>query len=67
MIWREDAVRDSNRLVGKLETRQNTMEIHLEAEEKETQLIRQRYRDAAYKLELGTTPKCYIALFYMAL
>ena len=67
MIWREDAVRDTNRLVRKLETRRKAMAMQLEAKEKENQLLRQQYRDAAHKLELVTTPKCYFALFYMAL
>ena len=67
MLWREDAVCDTNRLVGKLETRRKTMAMQLEAKEKENQLLRQQYTEAAHQLELIATTKYYFALFYMAL
>ena len=41
--------------------------MQLEAKEKENQLLRQQYTEAAQKLELIITPKYYFALFYMAL
>ena len=67
MIWREDAMRDTNRLMQKLETRRKTMTMQLEAKEKENHLLRQQYTEAAHKLDLVTMPKSYFALFYMAL
>ena len=67
MLWREDAVRDTNRLVGKLEKRRKAMAMQLEAKEKENQLLRQQYTEAADKLELITTPKYFFTLYYMAL